>query len=208
MALGNIGEIRQAALGPRSDMVPRFAEFVALAEQRMYYGGNGVVPLRVLPMEHSEAITFAAGVAPLPSAFLDKRALYVTGRPEALAYEPPTVFYPMADARQGVSFPQAYTIEGNSLKISPAVNATANLLYYRKLTTPVADSSTNDILSRYPGIYLFGTQVELYRELRNPEEMQRALQMYADAVQAANNQAMIARTFGGPVRKRLMGLGV
>jgi hypothetical protein len=208
MALGTLAEIRTAALGPRTDMVSRFADFIALAEQRMYYGGNGVPPLRVLPMEYSEPVTFASGVAPLPASFLDKRALYVTDRPEALSYEPPSVFYPMAYDRRGMSFPVAYTIEANSLKISPESNATANLLYYRRLATPTADADTNDILTRYPGVYLFGTQVELYRELRNPDEMQRALQMYADAVQAANNQAMIARTFGGPVRKRLMGLGV
>jgi hypothetical protein len=194
-------------------------------------GGHGVAPLRVLPMESSDEVTFVDGVAPLPSGFLDKRALYISNRPEALSYEPPSVFHAMTYDRRGLSYPVSYTIEGNSIKIAPAVNVTANLLYYRRLVTPedteaVRDRftsilydrdgddvtrrsvTTNDILTRYPGVYLFGTQVELYRTLRNPDEMQVALRMYADAVQAANSQAMLARTFGGPVRKRLMGLGV
>lgn len=208
MALGNLGQIRTAALGSRVDMASKFADFVDLAEQRMYYGGSGVPPLRVLAMEISEPVSFVNGVATLPAAFLDKRALYVPDRYEALSYEPPTVFYPELTATRGTPHVQAYTIEGYSIKIRPAITVSATLLYYRRLTTPVVDGDTNDIMARYPGIYLFGTQVELYRELRNAEQMQTALQMYADAVQAANNQAVMARTYGGPVRKRLMGLGV
>ncbi len=121
--------------------------------------------------------------------------------------EPPSVFYPLSRGRQGASYPFAYTIEGTNFKISPALTGDAKLIYYAKAAALAADPDTNVILERWPGVYLFGCQIETYRIQRNDEEMAKALHMYSDAVTAANNQAIAARTFGGPLRKRV-GFGV
>jgi hypothetical protein len=59
-----------------------------------------------------------------------------------------------------------------------------------------SDNDTNAILQNWPGVYLFGCQIECYRIARNDDEMAKALRMYADAVDAANKQTMMARTFG------------
>lgn len=208
MALGTLAELRTSALGPRTDMVGSFGDFLALAEQRMYYGGAGVPPLRVLPMEKTVTLTFASGSASLPTDFLDKRAVYWEAEQTiSLSYEPPSVFYPMSSLRTGASVPSSYTIEGNTIKISPALSGDAKLLYYAKAAALSTDPSTNDILAKWPGVYLFGTQIELYRELRDDAEMAKALKMYADAVTAANNQTIAARTYGGPLKRRV-GFGV
>lgn len=208
MALANLGELRTSALGPRQDMIGSFGDFLALAEQRMYYGGGGAPPLRVLKMELNTPLTFTAGKASLPQGFLDKRALYWEGaQTVSLSYEPPSVFYPMASFRSGATYPSAYTIEGTEIILSPAMAGTGRLLYYAKAGALTSDNSTNVILSTWPGVYLFGTQVELYRTLRDEPEMAKALRMYSDAVTAANNQAIAARTFGGPITRRV-GFGV
>ena len=208
MALANLGELRTAALGPRTDMVGSFGDFLALAEQRIYYGGGGAAPLRVLPMEASSTVTFTDGVATLPSGYLDKRSLYWDGAQLVpLSYEPPSVFYPMMSLRTGATVPSAYTVEGNSIKVSPALSGTATMLSYSKLTSMTTDNTFNAILTNWPGVYLFGTQIELYRTLRNDDEMAKALKMYADAVTAANAQALVARVYGGPMKRRV-GFGV
>lgn len=208
MALGTLGELRTAALDIRSDLVGRFAEILALAEQRIYYGDGNIPPLRVLPMESNTPLTFASGVAAQPAGFLDKRALYWQGvEAVSLCYEPPSVFYPLALGRAGSSYPYAYTIEGTNFKISPALSGNANLIYYAKAGTLAADNDTNVILQKWPGVYLFGCQIEVYRIVRNDEELSKALKMYADAVTAANNQTIAARSFGGPLRRRV-GFGV
>lgn len=205
MALGTLGELRTEALGPRTDLVARFPAMVALAEQRMFYGEGDVPPLRVLPMEASEDLSFVDGEAELPADFLDKRALYWEGAYTAsLSYEPPGVFYPMGYQRRGGSMPMAYTIEGNTVKISPALTGDAKLLYYQRPLTlsDGGDSTTNDILKKWPGVYLHGTQIELYRITRNNDELAKSLQMYAASVRAANIQQMTARSVGGPMKRR------
>lgn len=212
MALATLGDLRAAVLGLRTDMTARFAsEILPLAEQRIFYGDGPLAPLRVLPMEVSDGITFTDGTASLPSDFLDKRALYWTGaggQVSSLSYEPPSVFYTQDYCRRGGPFPLAYTIEGNTVKVSPGLNGDATLLYYARPAAMEEDGDTNDILAKWPGVYLFSCQVDLYRLLRNDGELQKVRQFYADALGAANRQTLVARSIGGPMKRRMGFAGV
>lgn len=207
MTLSTLAELRSAALGLRTDMTARFAsEILPLAEQRIFYGDGPIAPLRVLPMEASDEITFTDGAAELPADFLDKRAVYWSGaggQVSSLAYEPPSTFYQQDYARRGGSFPLAYTVEGNTIKLSPGLTGDATLLYYARPDAMEEDTDTNVILAKWPGVYLFSCQIDLYRLLRNDGELQKVRQFYADAVAAANRQTLIARSFGGPLKKKV-----
>lgn len=211
MPLATLAELRTAVLDLRTDLAAKFlSEILPLAEQRIYYGDGPVPPLRVLPMEASGDLTFTVGAATLPVAFLDKRALYWVGsggQTVSLSYEPPSVFYPASYGRLGGSWPSAYTIEGTTVKISPSLSGTAKMVYYARPAAMTVDGSTNAILTSWPGVYLFGCQIERFRLERNDTEMAKARQMYADAITAANKQALVARSLGGPLRKRV-GFGV
>jgi len=211
MALGTLAELRAAVLGLRTDMEANFAsQILPLAEQRIFYGDGPVAPLRVLPMETSATLSFTNGVASLPGDFLDKRSLYwegTGGQVAAPSYEPPDVFYTESYNRRGGSWPLAYTVEGNAVKIAPALSGSAKLLYYQRPAAMTQDGHTNVILAKWPGVYLFSCQIDLYRLLRNDGELQKVRQFYADAVGAANRQAVVARTFGGALKKRV-GFGV
>jgi hypothetical protein len=212
MALATLAELRTAVLGLRTDMMARFAsEILPLAEQRIFYGDGPLAPLRVLPMEVSDELTFTDGVATLPADFLDKRALYWTGtggQTVSLSYEPPSVFYPQAYCRRGGPYPMAYTLEGNTVKVSPGLSGEATLLYYARPAAMAADGDSNAILANWPGVYLFSCQMDLYRLLRNDGELQKVRQFYADALGAANRQALVARTLGGPVKRRVGFAGI
>lgn len=212
MALSNLGELRTAVLGLRTDMAARFAaEILPLAEQRIFYGDGPLAPLRVLPMEVSDDLVFTDGAATLPADFLDKRALYWTGtggQTVSLSYEPPSVFYPQAYCRQGGPFPVAYTLEGNTVKVSPGLSGEASLLYYARPAAMAADGDSNAILANWPGVYLFSCQMDLYRLLRNDGELAKVRQFYADALGAANRQALVARTLGGPLKRRVGFAGI
>lgn len=218
MPLANLGDLRTAALGPRTDLVGSFPEILALAEQRIYFGGDGFEPLRIRQMEKTAPIVFTDGTADLPADFLDKRSLIWPGYMEPVGYESPTQFYGQEYARQGFAYPLAYTVEGLAIKVSPALTGTAKLLHYAKAPTvddtdvetgePLsADGDTNDILLSFPGIYLYGCQIEVYRKTRNADEEAKSVKRYADAVFAANRYTMVSRSFGGPL-KRKVGFGV
>ena len=204
MALGTLGDLRTTVLVTRPDMVPRFSDFLALAEQRMYYGGDGVPPLRIRGMETTADLAFTSGSASLPTGFLDKRALYWRGAITVpVGYEPPSVFYGQEVDRRGGSLPEAFTVEGNTIKISPDLTGTGKLLHYAKASTLSADGDSNAVLAVFPGVYLYGCQVELARASRDREEEGFNLKRYSDAVQAANTHTIMSRTFGGPVAKRV-----
>lgn len=208
MALGTLGDLRSAVLITRSDLVGRFADILALAEQRMYYGGDGVPPLRVRNLEATVDVAFVSGAASLPADYLDKRALYWRGAVTVpVAYEPPDLFYGQEIARQSGSLPEAYTVEGSTIKITPSLTGTAKMLYHGMAATLAADNDTNAILSTFPGVYLYGCQVELARVTRDATQEQLALRRYADAVTAANAYAVVSRTFGG-VLKRKVGFAI
>lgn len=208
MALSTLAEIRSAALGLRTDMLSRFAaEMLPLAEQRIFYGDGPLNPLRVLPMEETQDLEFTDGAAALPAGYLDKRALYWEAEPESLGYEPPSTFYPSLRRRQGAARPLAYTIEGQTVKIAPALTGTAKLLFYKRPAAMTEDGHTNAILAAWPGVYLYSLQMELFRLLRNDGELAKVRQWYADAIEAANRQTLVARSLGAPLRKRV-GFGV
>lgn len=206
MALATLSDLRTAALGPRTDLVSSFDELLALAEQRIYFGGDGFEPVRIREMESSDDIAFTDGEADLPDGFLDKRALIWPGYSEPVGYESPALFYGQQYARQGYPYPLAYTVEGTSIYVSPSLSGTAKLLHYTKAAA-LADDSGNVILANFPGIYLYGLQIEVFRKTRDTDEEAKSLKRYADAVFAANRHAMISRSFGGPL-KRKVGFGV
>lgn len=204
MALGTLAELRSAALATRPDLTARFPDFVALAEQMIYVGDGRFEPLRVRELEHSAEITITDGVASLPADYLDKRALIWSSSIATfdVPYEAPATFYGNERNRAGVSVPMAYTVEGTTLKLASEATGTATLLYHRRLTTPVADGSTNAVLTSYPSIYLRGVEVEIARAVRNDGELAKALDALAGAIAAANMASKTSRFSGGTLRKR------
>ena len=204
MALGTLGDLRGSVLITRSDLVGQFGDILALAEQRIYYGGDGVPPLRIRAMESTADLSFTDGSAALPPEYLDKRALYWPGNiTVAVDYEPPHSFYGQEHERRGGAYPEAYTVEGNTIKVSPGLTGTGKLLHYSKAAAMVADNDTNVVLTAFPGVYLYGCQVEMYRITRDANQEGMALRRYADAVGAANTYTLVSRTLGGGLKKRV-----
>jgi hypothetical protein len=188
--------------------VPQFSGILALAEQRMYYGGSSVAPLRIREMESTTTLTFVDGQSNLPDGYLDKRALYWRGaQTVSVSYEPPSVFYPAEADRAGFPYPLAYTIEGNTIILPGKTAGTGQLLHYAKAEALEGEADTNDILATFPGVYLYGCQVEVFRHTRDVDEEAKSLRRYADAVDAANRYTMISRSVGSPL-KRKIGFGV
>lgn len=206
MALGTLAEVRSSALAMRPDLVPKFDEYLALAEQMIYVGDGMVEPLRVRAMEHSTSLTVTAGVATIPTDYLGRRGLIWNGVVTVdVGYEPPTTFYQSQRDRASYPVPVAYTVEGSSLKLSSGVTGAATLLYYRRLTTPVADGDTNAIMTGYPSLYLRAVQIEMFRDTRNDTELAKVLDAYAKAVTAANRASSDERYSGGNLKKRVGG---
>jgi hypothetical protein len=168
--------------------------FMQLAEQRMFYGDETgpdrvTSRVRVRDMETSETRGFVAGAASLPDRFLEPLAL-IWGRSQP-SYATPEQFWV---ERSGTSpEPQLYTIEGSILRVWPALDGDARLVFVRRPLPLVADADTNWILTNAPGVYFHAVMIEAWRHLRNTQKQQEAATAYQASVAGLNRTETRAR---------------
>jgi hypothetical protein len=192
----------------RSDtaFVARLAEFVAVAEKRLYHGQ---VPLRVREMGKRATLTFTSGSSEAPADFLSARRLtwnYSSGGVQ-LKYREPDEFY--ATRICGGSYPVIFTVEEDEdaykIDVLPAESGTALLGYYAEPTALSADGDTNDVLEAWGHLYLYAALIEAFRYLRNLDKTNELVQFFNEAVADANLSAVKARYAGTKLSPRVPG---
>lgn len=139
--------------------------------------------LRLAVMESTTTLTEAASIA-LPSDFLAVVSVYRDVDPRtALQPTDPQVlgrFY------QTSGNPSRYAIvDGNLLLDRPGGGESIELRYYARQSDLSAASDTNDVLTYYPQVYVYGALTHHALLIRDNE----AIQSYAQAYQAAKMQA-------------------
>jgi hypothetical protein len=192
----------ERAMSPKFDAaLPRF---VALAEQRMFYGSGESEPLRLRIMETAATIEFDDGAGEMPADYLAARALrYTEGDPKTEPkYQPPEVFWSDRYAFNTGS-PVAYTIEGDDIYISPAISGNLTFLYYALPAALDSDTATNDVLEKHPMLYFHATLFEAYSWLRNTERAETALANYASASSGLLRSERRARQGGNALAMRI-----
>jgi len=195
----------------RGDLATYIPDFIALAEQRIFYGSDDPSfpspPLRVRGMEQETdptSFVTAAGnpKLALPSGFLEARAIYLNTNPPAdLNFV--TQKQLNADWVGAASGPpRVYTFQGNTLRFGPTPDAAYGIVltYYGKFD-PLSVTPTNWLLSNAPGIYLYATLLEAQPFIMNDER----LPMWAGLLGAATRSLMQADRqdrFGGQIAMR------
>lgn len=176
--------------------------FVRLAEQRMFHGSTGE-RVRVRDMETSTDLTVTLGDATLPDRYLEPTFMvWLNGSSstEPLMAAPREIALRRAyDASGGPV--QLYTIEGNILKVWPAVSGTVKLGYSRAYAPLVADADTNWLLTNAPGVYFHGIMIEAYRFLRDPEKFVEAQRAYIQAVSGVQSTSHRGRFSATSMRR-------
>lgn len=139
----------------RSDIAGRVPDAIILAESRM---NNSI---RVAQMETSATITLVDGSGELPLDYLAWRRI---NSPDSctrnLEYLDPDVAsdtYPHGTS----SLANFFTIIGNTVKTYPTASGTLNLTYYQKVPPLHLNTAGNWVTNRMPGLYLYGSLLEL-----------------------------------------------
>lgn len=219
MAITTYAELQAAVASwlARGDLGGQIPDFVALAEQRLFYGSDDPAlpspPLRLRAMEQATdpaAYLTAAGVATvaLPAGFLEARSL-------ALATDPPTGLDLVGQKQlsacgigSGTGKPLVYAYQGDALRFGPVPDAAygISLVYYRRFD-PLATTPTNWLLQNAPGAYLYATLLEAQPFLMNDARLPvwaamlgaatRALQQ-ADAKDRWGGQMVLRADTGNP----------
>lgn len=195
-----------------TDIATRFDDFLALHEQRMYYGSEavpglgipGCEPLRIREMETSSASFALAATVAQPTGFLEliEATLNSPLRPLDIVTEGVIDSY----RDQTASGPRLIAMSGTNFRVwpDPGSSYTATLRYFAKLTTPSAQAA-NWILTNAPGVYLNGCLLEAAIYTGDPDAAKLYLGLYTSSVTALNQRRNRELAAASNVRMRIRG---
>jgi hypothetical protein len=160
-------------------------DFILLAEEDMYAPPDGSRPLKLRSMEDQVTTTVSSGrTLSLPSDYQEIRRVRINDSlsGDLIFRAPNQIKIHPASGR-----PVEYTIT-NQIELDREVNAEYDIeiQYIKKLDALSNSNQTNDILTEYPKIYLYGA---LYHAMVWAEEDSRTssyLSQFVSAINAAN----------------------
>ena len=213
MALSSFTELKAAiASYMKRSTVPDVEDRIKLAEQRIKYGSGDVGdmyysdPVRVRDMESSTTISVVVSdnSGALPSGFIGFRGpIYINGSDSAheMHYVAPAVIRSKGNFYQ--DRPDEYSIIDNNIVFFPVADGSYTLNVDIYSLTALSDSNlTTDLLTNFPGIYLYGALLEAAIFYKKDADAQKYFALFKAAVQGANRDDMYSRLSGGQLMAR------
>lgn len=212
MALDNYANLKAAVenWSHRKDVKDYIDDFIAIAETEFY---NGVynpdiresLALRVREMEALDTSTTSTSsrFLALPTDYLELRRLDLTVSSvrKPLQYRTPNQLIIL----DGTAAPSYYTITDQvEFDITPDDTYSSNMQYFKKFDALDATNNTNDILTNYPNVYLYGALWALFQYARNTEEETKYFIKFTQAIESANNGSYRGR-YGKGLSARVRG---
>jgi hypothetical protein len=192
MALSNYAELQASVVAwlNRNDLGTYIPDFVRLAEADLN------ARLRSPANEKRETAFAVSGrFTALPSDFAEMRRVYRFEGTTRIELKP--VSSNVAGRVYDTDQAFLYSINGNELEVVPEQACTLELTYYRTVPA-LASNSTNDVLTRHPDVYLFGTLMQACLWLGDGNLVAKYLPLYESALSRANRQ----RQLGGALAVR------
>lgn len=189
MALDNFANLKASIedWSHRNDVKDRIDDFIQMCEAEMYF--NSDANLRVRSMEKTAEVStvITEGFIDLPTDFLENRRLDIlfdSGELVTLEYKTPEQMH--IDLTVSGT-PRFFTITDQILfdKLPDKVY-TIKFYYFASLPALSAANSTNDILTKTPHIYLYGSLMALNQFANDTEEEQKNFQRFIRSIRGAN----------------------
>ncbi len=198
----NYGELKEAvaAYMHRKDLTDQIPLFIELTESRVN------TALRALEIEGYAALSMTANPFPLPDDYNDMSAITSPvdrgPRPLERVNAARMARLQSVSANQGGG-PRWFTVQAQELTVWPFVIGTddqgedvpveVELEYWRRLPALVNDIDTNDVLDRWPQLYLYGSLYEAYKFTESPDKANPALGIFTSEIGEANANAASAK---------------
>lgn len=179
----------------RDDLTSDIPDFIRLCEAEL----NN--QLRVSQMEQRATSSSSEEYLTLPADFLAMRSIRINGdtRYTLQAMSPDQMDM---KHQTGTSRPSRYAIVGDTIQVNPAPDATYTyeITYWEQIPA-LANNSTNWLLTDYPGIYLFGSLVQLADHTHSTQSGEWRAQYEALKLDLVRQD--MRRRFPGPRRARV-----
>ena len=172
-----------ADFSKRDDLTSKMDTFCQLAE--------GMInrDLRCQEMEKRDAQSFDSTFYDLPTDYLELIALEIEygSRRNPLRQVSPQILDKTYSTATGN--PRAFTIQAGQIEFRPGIDAsspfTGELIYYASVPT-LTSNSTNDVLDKWPMIYLSAMLIQVYIYLHDEEQTNVWLSAFNTQVRNAN----------------------
>jgi hypothetical protein len=184
----------------RDDLTANIDTFIDLAETRH------ARDLRIREMESvSTSITTVAGTQSydLPTGYLELRyAMLQTSPYTMLQYMTPADFFRVYNEGEGNGLSVYYTIVGKKIYLGHTPDS-ANVLelgFFQRATALSSSNTSNDILTNFPDLYLYGSLAETSPFLMQDERLAVWSSLYKEGVRTANESAQRGRVSAAPLQ--------
>lgn len=197
MSITNYSELKTAIENwlDRDDLTSRVPEFIALAEADIFND------LRIRQMETRTDVTIDDEYVTIPTGFLEAKRFHIVASPiHLMEYRSPEQLNAWASSTAGK--PDYYTVIGSEFQFNatPDESYTGKLVYFKEPTALSDSNTSNDILSKYPNIYLYAALVAAEPFLGNDNRIVTWKAMYRGSVNTANQQAKKAMYAGSQLQ--------
>lgn len=204
MALNNYTELKKSIIewSHREDADLQIPDFIKIAESEMY--ANDTQMLDSLHFEKTTTLTANAKEITLPSDFIEpiNVKLDVGGNLLDIQYLAPQEM----KEKNHNGTPTAYTVIGNRIRFNttPVTSLSLQLDYLGELTPLSDENPQNDVLLKFPQIYLFGALWALKQWADEPQDSEVYYIRFIKAIKGANKKSKKAR-FGSSLQMRIKG---
>lgn len=171
----------------RNDLDARIPDFITLAEDELN------TDLRMRLMEVDEQLTLSAGAntVALPSRYLEPMFLEIVygddQENERLTYLSPEQMT-LQDSNNVAVEPEYWTINGANIEFPEPADREYTLRFRMLRGLDIANDSTNAVLAKYRGLYLYGALLQAAPYMRDDSRMTVWASMYANLLRKANNK--------------------
>lgn len=154
--------------------------------------------LRTPEMEARVILSVTGELTTLPEDFLELRYVFQEGQPDAILRSmAPAGMLSTYYGRSGS--PEAYTIEGRSIRVGPVGNATLEMLYYQAIMQLSDGQVSNWLLRKHPDLYVAGAMYHLASRERDSDGVNKWSQEVSALTNAIQNAAARNRWGSAPL---------
>lgn len=206
MAITTYTELQTAVAGwlHRSDLTARIPEFIALAESEI----NADMRLRLMESDESLTLSAAATTVALPARYSEPIRLdvVIAGQDNrTLTYLTPQQMEIQATTGNAHE-PDFWTINGANIQFPSPADQQYSLLFRMLADFDIATTSTNALLTKYPGIYLYGALIQASKYTADDARISLWRESYESMKAKANMKEARTRTLT-TLRNELPGTG-
>jgi len=199
LALNNYTNIKAAIADwlDRSDLTTQIADFMTMAENRIYRD------LRIRAMETALSATTSSGVISVPTGYLEMKYMYIDTSPtQGLQRKDLSFIYENYPTRSADGKPEFYAREAGNFIFGPFPDSDYAIkgVFYKKLDVLAATTNeTNFITDDIPQALLFGSLVEAEPFIQNDERVPLWESKYQAIIKQAQDQDDDEALSGSPL---------